>query len=141
MRFLLDTNVLSEFKKPRPDEQVVAWSRAADEDNTFISVVTIGELRRGVALLAKGRRRSEFDEWVREELPRRFEGRILDVTAAVAEEWGELMAGSKLRGLVLEPIDAYIAATARLHALTLVTRNVKDFKNLEIDIINPWLTR
>lgn len=141
MRFLLDTNVLSEFKKSRPDEQVVAWSRAADEDNTFISIVTIGELRRGVALLAKGRRRSELDEWVREELPRRFEGRILDVTAAVAEEWGELMAGSKLRGLVLEPIDAYIAATARLHALTLVTRNVKDFKNLEIDIINPWLTR
>lgn len=138
MSYLLDTNVLSEFKRPRPDSNVLAWTHAVNEDATFISAVSIGEIRRGIALLPIGRRRTDFDEWLREALPHRFEGRILDVTPIVAEAWGELMAAAKQRGVGLHVVDAYLAATAQVHAMTLVTRNSKNFKAFGLEIFNPW---
>jgi toxin FitB len=139
VNYLLDTNVLSEFKRHRPDENVVEWTRNVDEDRTFISAVTIGELRRGVALLSQGRRKTELDVWIRHDLLSRFDGHILDVTPTTAEMWGELMAEARIRGFGLHPIDAFIAAAARVHKLVLVTRNMKDFSNLDIDLVNPWL--
>lgn len=138
MSYLLDTNVLSEFKRPRPDDNVFAWAHSVDEDQTFISVVSIGELRRGVALLPSGRRRTELDAWLREVLPNRFEGRILDVTPTIAEAWGELTAQAKRRGVGLNVIDAYIAATAQAHAMILVTRNINDLRAFDIELFNPW---
>ncbi len=87
MSYLLDTNVLSEFKRPRPDRNVVAWVDAVDEDETFLSVVSIGELRRGIALLPTGSRRTALDAWLGGELRLRFEGRVLDVTPMIAEAW------------------------------------------------------
>lgn len=140
MSFLLDTNVLSEFKRPRPDGNVFAWANAVNEDETFISVVSIAELRRGVALLAPGRRKMELDEWLREDLRRRFEGRIIDVTPAIAEAWGELMAKAKRCGVGVGLIDAFLAASASVHSLTLVTRNMEDFKVFDLDLTNPWQT-
>lgn len=139
MNYLLDTNVLSEFKRPRPDENVVEWARNVDEDRTYISAVTFGELRRGVALLAEGRRKTELDVWIRHDLRNRFDDHILDVTPTIAEAWGELMAKARIRGIGLHPIDAFFAATARVHELALVTRNMKDFSTLDIDLVNPWL--
>jgi predicted nucleic acid-binding protein len=139
VNYLLDTNVLSEFKRPRPDENVIEWARNVDEARTYVSAVTIGELRRGAALLPEGRRKRELDIWIRHALRSRFDGHILDVTPAVAEAWGELMADAKIRGVGLQPIDALIAATARVHDLALVTRNMKDFSNFDIDLVNPWL--
>lgn len=139
MNYLLDTNVLSEFKRPRPDENVIEWARNVDEDRTYVSAVTFGELRRGAALLAEGRRKAELDVWIRHDLRSRFDGHILDVTPAIAEAWGELLAGAKMRGFGLHPIDAFIAATARVHDLMMVTRNMKDFGDLDIDLLNPWL--
>lgn len=139
MNYLLDTNVLSEFKRPRPDENVIEWARNVDEDRTFVSAVTFGELRRGATLLSQGRRKTELDIWIRHDLRSRFDRHILDVTPPIAEVWGELMAAAKMRGVGLHPIDAFIGATARVHDLALVTRNMKDFSNLDINLVNPWL--
>jgi predicted nucleic acid-binding protein len=136
--YLLDTNVLSEFQRPRPDDNVLSWLEAVDEDGVYISVVSLGELRRGVALLAPGRRGTELDAWLREHLRPRFEGRILDITPSVAEAWGELMAQSKRIGVGLHVVDAFLAASAQVHSLNLVTRNIKDFEAFDLEITNPW---
>jgi predicted nucleic acid-binding protein len=136
--FLLDTNVLSEWVKPRPNAGVVAWLAEADEDRVFVSVVTLAELRHGIERLPPGRRRSRLDAWLRDELPLRFEGRLLPVDDAVAEGWGKLVARREAMGRPIGVMDAFIAATAELHSLTLVTRNLADFKSSVRSAMNPW---
>lgn len=138
MNFLLDTNVVSEWTKPVPDAGVSDWLAEVDEDRVFLSVVTLAELRHGIERLPEGRRRRRLDEWLREELGLRFEGRILPVDEAVADVWGKLVAGRAAAGRPLEPMDAFVAATARVNAMTLVTRNVTDFDSSLDSIINPW---
>lgn len=140
MKYLLDTNVLSEFKAPKPDPQVRSWLQTVNEDDTFLSVISLGELREGAARLSSGRRKTELEDWLRDELPMRFAGRILDVTCAIADSWGVLNADAKCRGIGVSVTDAYLAATARVHALTLVTRNTRDFRSLDLKLLNPWLT-
>jgi toxin FitB len=139
MRLLLDTNVLSEVTKPRPDEGVLKWLHGLDEDRTFISIVSIAEIRRGVALMDAGRKRDALDEWLTHDLPQRFETRIIPVEAPVALAWGDLMALAKRSGRGLASMDGLIAATAVAHELTLATRNTKDFEGFGIDIIDPWV--
>jgi toxin FitB len=136
--FLLDTNVVSEWVKPRPDPGVVAWLAEVDEDRVFISVVALAELRHGVERLEHGRRRERLDAWLRDELPLRFEGRVLAVDAAVAEAWGREVARRDEMGRPIGAMDAFIAATAQVHELTLVTRNVLDFEPSVKTIVNPW---
>ena len=138
MRLLLDTNVLSEVTKPRPDEGVLTWLHGLDEDRTFISIVSIAEIRRGVALMDSGRKRDALDEWLAHDLPQRFENRIILVEVPVALAWGDLMALAKRSGRGLASIDGLIAATAFAHNFTLATRNTKDFEGFGIDIIDPW---
>ncbi len=138
MSFLLDTNIVSEWVKPRPDQGVVSWLTETDEDRIFISVVTLAELRYGIERLAESIRRQRLDEWLQEELPQRFEGRVLPVNGAVADSWGRLMARGRKTGRPVGAVDAFIAATAQAHHLTLVTRNVRDFKPMMNDIVNPW---
>lgn len=139
MRLLLDTNVLSEVTKPRPDEGVLKWLHGLDEDRTFISIVSIAEIRRGVALMDAGRKRDALDEWLTHDLPQRFETRVIPVEAPVALAWGDLMALAKRSGRGLASMDGLIAATAVAHQLTLATRNTKDFEGFGIDIIDPWV--
>lgn len=139
MRLLLDTNVLSEVTKPRPDESVLMWLHGLDEDRTFISIVSIAEIRRGVVLMDAGRKRDALDEWLTYDLPQRFESRILPVEGPVALAWGDLMALAKRSGRGLASMDGLIAATAVAHQLTLATRNTKDFEGFGIDIIDPWV--
>jgi predicted nucleic acid-binding protein len=136
--WLLDTNVVSEWTKPRPNPGVVAWLAEADEDRVFISVITMAELRHGIERLAAGSRRRRLDEWLRDELTLRFEGRILAVSVPVADTWGHLMARREAAGQPMSTMDAFIAATAVAHDLTLVTRNVADFEGSVKAIINPW---
>jgi toxin FitB len=136
--FLVDTNVISEVAKPHPSPQVMAFLHETDEDRLFISVITLGELRRGVALKTGGRLKSALDAWLRGDLLERFSGRIVDITIPVADLWGELMADAKQRGIALHAMDGFLAATARVHNQTLVTRNVKDFAPFGLPLVNPW---
>jgi toxin FitB len=121
VNFLLDTNVISEWVRPQPDPNVIAWTAELDEDRVFISVISFAEIRRGVEILPNGRRRERLAAWLAEDLPARFEQRILDIDLRVAENWGALMARGQKTGLTLGSMDAFIAARARAHGLTLAT--------------------
>jgi predicted nucleic acid-binding protein len=138
VNFLLDTNVVSEWTKPRPDAGVVAWLAEIDEDRAFISVITLTELRYGIDRLAPGARRRRLDDWLRDELALRFEGRVLALDAAVADVAGMIMARRDALGRAIGTMDAFIAATAEHHALTLVTRDVADFAPSVTKIVCPW---
>lgn len=137
MTFLLDTNAVSEWVKPRPDPGLITWMEAADEDRVFISVISLAELRYGVERMAAGKRRRRLEQWLQRELPLRFEGRILRVDADVADAWGKTVSRSEAAGRPMGTMDAFLAATAEVHNLTLVTRNVSDFPLLE-EVLNPW---
>ena len=138
MSFLLDTNVVSEWTKPRPNGGVIAWLDKTDEDRVFLSVATLAELRHGVERLAAGKQRKLLDQWLRDELPLRFESRILAVDAAVADERGRRVAQCEAHGRALGAMDGLLAATAVVHGLTLVTRNAQDFEPALTAILNPW---
>jgi predicted nucleic acid-binding protein len=137
MSFLLDTNAVSEWVKPRPNPGLIGWMESTDEDRVFISVITLAELRYGVERLAAGARRRRLEEWLGHELPLRFEGRILPVDTNVAEAWGKTVSRSEAAGHAIGAMDAFLAATAEVHRLTLVTRNVPDFPALKA-VLNPW---
>ena len=138
MKVLLDTNVLSEVRRPAPEPKVLAWLDTIDEDRTFISVASIAELRRGIALMEEGRRRAALSAWLAVDLPGRFSGRILPIDPAIAERWGGLMAQSRRSGFALSVMDGFFAATALAHELVLATRNTKDFAPLGVPLFNPW---
>jgi toxin FitB len=137
MSFLLDTNAVSEWIKPRPNPGLIGWMESTDEDRVFISVISLAELHYGVERLAAGRRRSRLEEWLRQELPLRFEGRILPIDSNIAEAWGKTVSVSEAAGRPIGAMDAFLAATAEFHRLTLVTRNVSDFPVLKA-VLNPW---
>ena len=138
MSFLLDTNVVSEWTRQRPNPGVVAFLDSEDEDALFLSVVSVAELRRGVERQPRSRRRSLLDAWLRDDLPARFSGRVLGIDATVADTWGRLIAQREAIGRPMSAMDGWIAATARVHAMTLVTRNVTDFAATVDSIANPW---
>lgn len=138
MSYLLDTNVVSEWVKPRPNPRLAAWLGEVDEDRVFLSVVTIGELRHGIERLGAGRRRERLEVWLRDELPQRFEGRLLPIDAAVADAWGHIVAERTRRGRPIGVMDAFVAATSAVHQLTLVTRNAADFRTSVTTLFDPW---
>lgn len=138
MNFLLDTNTVSEWAKPRPNPGVIGWMESADEDRVFLSVISLAELRYGAERMAAGARRSRIEAWLRDELPLRFEGRILPVDNHVAEAWGRTVSRAEVLGRPMGAMDAFLAATAELHRLTLVTHNVSDFPLLK-GVLNPWI--
>lgn len=137
MNFLLDTNAVSEWMKPRPNPGLIRWLESADEDRVFLSVISLAELCYGVERMPGGARRTRLEQWLRHELPLRFEGRILPVDPNVAEVWGKVVARSEAMGRPIGVMDAFLAATAEVHRLTLVTRNISDFPTLKA-LVNPW---
>ena len=136
--FLLDTNCISELISPRPEPRVAEWLEEADEGLLYLSVLTLGEIRKGVALLAQGKRRTRLETWLEVELQARFSGRILPVDAVVADRWGVLAAEAKRKGKPLAIIDGLLAATALEYNLTVVSRNASDFANTHVAVLNPW---
>lgn len=138
MRFLLDTNVLSEGARPEPDERVVEWLRNQSALNLAISVLTLGEIGKGVALLTGGAKRERLAKWLADDLPRQFTGRVLPVDEAVAREWGRLAAEGRLAGRELPIIDGLLLATAAVRGLVFVTRNERDCADRGVPILDPW---
>lgn len=136
MRYLLDTNVVSEVIKRRPAPEVQAWLKQVPASALYLSVISLGELRQGVEAAPSGAWKDKLDHWLSAELPEDFAGRILAVDRAVAEQWGRLMATAPKTPSVA---DALIAATALQHGLVIVTRNTQDFKFPGLRAINPWL--
>lgn len=136
--FLLDTNVISELVKPEPDANVVRWIEETDESLLFLSVITIGEIRKGVERLTPGRRRGRLESWLRIDLRARFHNRILPVDESVAERWGELSAVAAPNGKPVPVLDGLLAATAAHYDLMLVTRNVQDVAGTTVPTLNPW---
>lgn len=136
--FLLDINCISEIVAPKPDPNVLNWMDTMDEDLLHLSVLTLGEIRKGIAKLGQGARRSRLETWLEIELHARFSGRILPIDAAIADRWGLLAEEAKRKGKPLSTVDALLAATALHHNLTMVTRNVPDFTGLSISVLSPW---
>lgn len=134
---LLDTCVLSELQRPRPDPNVLAWFDEAPEDQLFISVLTLGEIEKGASRLPRGPKRRRIEEWLAE-LHRDFGDRVLAVDDAVARRWGRLAAAAERSGYALSVVDGLIAATAQQHGMAVVTRNTRDFAHTGIRCINPW---
>lgn len=136
--FLLDINVVSELIKPNPEPRVVSWMHATDESLLYLSVLTIGEIRKGINSLPRGHRRALLESWVGNDLALRFAQRILPIDFEIAERWGLLSARAKAAGVLLPVIDGLIAATAMHHNLTLVTCNTKDVQIAGVNLFNPW---
>ena len=137
--FLLDTNVISELMKPRPSRNVIAWTDETPEALMHLSVITIGEVRKGIDLLRDDDpRRSALQSWLDRDVRIRFAGRLLAFDDGVAERWGQLKAIAKKRRLTLPTIDAQLAATAMHHGLTFVTRNTADIAPTGVPVFDPW---
>ena len=138
MSHLLDTNVVSEWTKPRPNPGVIQWLSEVDEDRVFLSVVSVAEIRFGIERLPQTVRRARLASWLEDELIPRFDVRLLDINRDIAQGWGMIMARAQASGLGLSSMDGLLAATAERRGLTLVTRNTKDFLNLGIDVLDIW---
>ena len=136
--FLLDTNCISELVRLKPEPRVIGWMEAVNEALLYLSVLTLGEIRKGVAGLAQGKRRTHLETWLQVELRARFSGRILSIDEAVAGRWGLLAAEAKRKGRTLSTVDGLLAATALCHNLTVVSRNVDDYMNTQVQVLNPW---
>lgn len=141
MSYLLDTNILSEALRPAPEPAVLEWLANADESATFVSVITLGELRFGIENLPPSKRRQALEQWFAIDFSRRFGKRLIDVDAQIAAVWAIVTAEARRQGQGLGVPDALLAATARVHDLTLVTRDVRDFSGLGIRLLDPWQSR
>jgi toxin FitB len=136
--FLLDTNIISELVKPKPEANVTEWVENTDESLLYLSVLTLGKIRRGIAALPQSRRRATLEAWLDKDLRARFEGRILVIDQEVADRWGLLTAAARNSGIVLPVIDGLLAATALEHNLTLVTRDTGQIPSMGVAVFNPW---
>jgi toxin FitB len=137
--YLLDTNIISEYSRARPPAEAVRhWIDGQDESSLFLSVLTLGEIRKGIVLLPRTNRREQLEKWLALDLPARFKDRLLPVDAETAELWGTFAAEARLKGASAPIIDGLLAATARRHELTMVTRNTKDYEMWPVTLINPW---
>lgn len=136
MSYLVDTNVLSELRRKQPDANVAQWFSVRPAGTLYLSVLTLGEIRKGVEAMTDQNRKLPLLDWLETDLPAFFEGRILPVDNAVAELWGRMQAKA---GRPLPAIDSLLAATAQHHGLMLVTRNVRDMDGLDVVVINPWI--
>ena len=136
--YLLDTNCISELVRITPEPRVTAWVDATDESLLYLSVLTLGEIRKGLAELSQGKRRTQLEIWLDVQLRARFSGKILSVDSQVADRWGWLAATAKRSGKALSVVDGLLAATALHHNLTIVSRNITDFAHLPVPVLNPW---
>jgi predicted nucleic acid-binding protein len=136
--YLLDTCALSETTKIHPQQSVIDWFALQPNDALYVSAITVGELQRGVERMSASRRKSAIEKWIREEFLSRFHGRVVGIDTDTALYWGSFRATLESRGRKRPVLDGMIAATALVHDLTLVTRNVGDFKGTGVKLFDPW---
>ena len=136
--YLIDTNCLSELTRLRPDANVIEWFSSNDETRMYLSVISLGELVKGIDRLPDSAKKDKLNSWIQHNLKSRFRSRIIPISESIAIKWGSIQATMELRGTPIPAIDALIVATSLVNNLTLVTRNTKDFENIGIPLINPW---
>jgi len=138
MRYLLDTCIILELPKQNPDPNVVKWIRSQHETDFCLSVLTFGEIQKGISKLVDSEKKILLQEWLNFELKTRFENRILEISGSIAQKWGEIQGCAEQRGNKMPVIDSLIAATGLVHNLTVVTRNIDDMKQSGVTLLNPW---
>ena len=135
MTYLIDTNVLSELRSRNADAKVAAWVQARPRQSLYLSVLSLGEIRKGIEGVADPAFRQTLTDWLEVELPNYFVGRLLGIDGPVADRWGRVQAGARR---TLPVVDGLLAATALHHDLMLVTRNARDFAGLGMQLVDPW---
>ncbi len=138
MSYLIDTCCISELTKSDPDKNVIRWFSDHDEVDLYLSVITFGELRKGIEKLPSSKRKQRLTHWINEELLHRFKNRVIDITLTEVNQWGKVLAKAEKMGTPMPAVDALIAATAIAHDLAVVSRNTKDMKASGVELINPW---
>ena len=138
MNYLLDTCVISELIKPKPNSKVVKWLRSCRDENLFLSVLTIGEIQKGISNLPDSHKRNNLQEWMDAELILRFDRRILGIDFKIAQKWGEIQASAEITGTKMPVIDSLIAAIGLIHDLTIVTRDTSGMEKSGAKLFNPW---
>lgn len=139
MNYLLDTCLISELAKSKPDEKVVDWVLSENETSFYVSVLTFGELHKGIEKLPESKKKGELGIWVENELRNRFENRIIGIDMRISILWGKIQCFAEKKGKPMPAIDSLIAATGIAHDLTVVTRNVTDMDQSGVKLLNPWL--
>ncbi len=138
MKFLLDTCVISEIIRQKPSRKVIKWIKKENESNLFISVLTLGELHKGIEKLPESKKKEELHNWVENDLKERFCNKIIDIDIQVAMMWGKIQGMTERIGRPMPAIDSLIAATGITYHLTVVSRNTSDMKESGVALLNPW---
>ncbi len=138
MNYLLDTCVISELTRKKPEQKVITWISGIPEKTLFLSIFTLAEIHKGIEKLADGKKKRALHEWVNSELTERFENRILIFDLSAARKWGEIQGQAELQGKPMSLIDGLISSIASVNNMTLVTRNVKDMEASGVKLFNPW---
>jgi len=139
MKYLLDTCVISELVKPAPNDKVITWLSSIDESKLYISVLTFGEIEKGIEKLADGSKKKKLKLWLEDDLKQRFEGRLIPIDLKVALKWGQVQAMSEQAGKALPAIDGLIAVSAIANNCIVVTRNTTDMEQSSVELFNPWI--
>ncbi|MGV6852632.1 MAG: PIN domain-containing protein [bacterium] len=139
MKYLLDTCVISEVIKPQADKNVISWMQNQDEDSLYLSVLTFGEIEKGIEKLSNVARKRKLQLWVEEDLKKRFEGRIVPINIDVSIKWGAIQGKAEMLGKPLPAIDGLIAVSGLVHNCIVVTRNIADMEQSTVELLNPWI--
>jgi len=139
VKYLLDTCVISEIIKSAPNERVITWLQSIDENNLYISVLTFGEIEKGIEKLADGSKKQTLRSWLEDDLKHRFENRIIQIDLDVALKWGQIQAMAEKVGKSLPAIDGLIAVSALVNNCTVATRNDSDMTQSTAEVFNPWV--
>ena len=139
MKYLLDTCVISEVIKPRADKNVISWIQNQDEESLYLSVLTFGEIEKGIEKSTNVVRKRKLQLWVEEDLKKRFEGRIVPINIDVSVKWGAIQGNAELLGKPMPAIDGLIAVSGLVHNCIVVTRNVSDTEQSTVELLNPWI--
>jgi toxin FitB len=141
LKYLLDTCVISEIIKPQPDENVLSWVQEKNEDSLYLSVLTFGEIEKGIEKALDSARKRKLQLWVEQDLKQRFENRIIPIDLEISARWGVIQGQAELVGKSMPVIDGLIAVSGLVHNCIVVTRNIADMEQSAVELLNPWSKR